>query len=189
MSGPPSGSSLRISWIAQHGRATARRGPPARSIVNAMRVAERSVWVGVEMSNPWRLDVDGILAAHQTVDGRWCRVCEEECPCGPVWAARRVMVFRARRGKTPASPGAGSDAQEGATGVSSTKKIDVDMADAQWFKSSYSSGNTDNCVEVAFVDGVVAVRDSKNRDRGVQVYTAPEWQAFLAGVKDGEFEG
>ena len=73
--------------------------------------------------------------------------------------------------------------------MSSPKKIDVDLIDAQWFKSSYSGGNSDNCVEVAFVDGAVAVRDSKDRDGGTQVYTAAEWQAFLAGVKAGQFEG
>jgi hypothetical protein len=73
--------------------------------------------------------------------------------------------------------------------MSSPKKIDVDLTDAQWFKSSYSGGNSDNCVEVAFVNGTVAVRDSKDHDGGVQIYNAPEWQAFLAGVKAGQFEG
>jgi hypothetical protein len=72
--------------------------------------------------------------------------------------------------------------------MNSTKKVDADRADARWFKSSFSSGNTDNCVEVAFVDDAVAVRDSKDRDGGVHVYTTPEWRAFLAGVKDGQFE-
>ena len=35
------------------------------------------------------------------------------------------------------------------------------MHDIPWLKSSYS-GNTGNCVEVAFAGRVVAVRDSKD---------------------------
>jgi hypothetical protein len=53
-------------------------------------------------------------------------------------------------------------------------------------KSTKSGPYSDNCVEVAFIEGGVAVRDSK--DRGpVQVYTAAEWDAFVEGVRAGEF--
>ena len=34
----------------------------------------------------------------------------------------------------------------------------------------------------------IAVRDSKDRDGPVLRFTAHEWGAFLAGVRDGEFE-
>lgn len=58
---------------------------------------------------------------------------------------------------------------------------------AVYRKSSKSGPYSDNCVEVAFVDGGVAVRDSK--DRGpVQVYTDAEWSAFVEGVRAGEFD-
>jgi hypothetical protein len=67
-------------------------------------------------------------------------------------------------------------------------KLTVNLTDARWFKASRSSGNTDNCVEVAFVDGVVAVRDSKDRQGPTLQYTSGEWEAFLAGVKSGEFD-
>jgi len=67
-------------------------------------------------------------------------------------------------------------------------KLTVDLTNARWFKSSRSSGNTDNCVEVAFVDGSVAVRDSKDRQGPALRYTSAEWEAFLAGVKSGEFD-
>ena len=44
-------------------------------------------------------------------------------------------------------------------------------------------------METAFLpDGDVAVRDSKDRDGPVLRYTPREWRAFIAGVKDGEFE-
>jgi Domain of unknown function (DUF397) len=55
-----------------------------------------------------------------------------------------------------------------------------------WRASTYSG--TSNCVEVAFVDGLVAVRDSKDRQGQMLMFTQPEWQAFLAGARDGEFD-
>jgi Domain of unknown function (DUF397) len=43
-------------------------------------------------------------------------------------------------------------------------------------------------VEVAFVDGRVAVRDSKDWSGPILVFTPFEWGAFLSGVRDAEFE-
>ncbi|WP_017537030.1 DUF397 domain-containing protein [Nocardiopsis halophila] len=48
-------------------------------------------------------------------------------------------------------------------------------------KSSYS--DRDNCVEVADLPGVAAVRDSQHPDRGHLLFTAAEWRAFLNEVK------
>ncbi len=63
----------------------------------------------------------------------------------------------------------------------------VDLTGAKWFKSSHSSGGTE-CVEVAFLaDGVVGVRDSKNPTGPALVFTPGEWDAFTAGVREGEF--
>ena len=56
-------------------------------------------------------------------------------------------------------------------------------------KSSASQGGQQDCVEVAkTADGGRAVRDSKNREGGIQFYTPSEWSAFVAGVKLGEFD-
>jgi hypothetical protein len=44
------------------------------------------------------------------------------------------------------------------------------------------------CVEVAFVDGQVGVRDSKDRQGPMLVFTANEWDAFLAGASEGQFD-
>jgi hypothetical protein len=58
-----------------------------------------------------------------------------------------------------------------------------------WFKSSFSSANSTQCVEVAFRPGQVGVRDSKRHGTGpVQVFPAAEWAAFLAGVRTGQFD-
>jgi hypothetical protein len=62
----------------------------------------------------------------------------------------------------------------------------VDLSTARWRKSSRSGEN--GCVEVAFVDGRVAVRDSKDRGGPVLVFDPHEWDAFLAATRDGEFD-
>jgi hypothetical protein len=60
---------------------------------------------------------------------------------------------------------------------------------SSWRKSTWSSGG-DNCVEVAFAaDGTVGVRDSKQKGLGpVLEFTPAEWEAFLGGAVDGEFD-
>ena len=65
----------------------------------------------------------------------------------------------------------------------------MDLTKADWRKSSYSSSNGGNCVEVASnLPGVVAVRDSKDREGPALVFTPDEWRAFLAGARGGEFD-
>ena len=73
----------------------------------------------------------------------------------------------------------------------------------EWKKSSYSNSFS-NCVEVAWrrsshsfsngqraeaasVGGTVLVRDSKDPDGPVLTFTNPEWDAFIQGVRAGEF--
>ncbi|HEV3379411.1 MAG TPA: DUF397 domain-containing protein [Trebonia sp.] len=65
--------------------------------------------------------------------------------------------------------------------------MDTDLSNAHWFKSSASAAG--NCVEVAHLSGgAVAVRDSKDRAKAAHVYTRGEWDAFLVGAKNGEFD-
>ena len=62
-----------------------------------------------------------------------------------------------------------------------------DQAHVEWRKSSLST--TNGCVEVAFVGDRIALRDSKQQGRGpVLEFTAVEWDAFLGGVRGGEFD-
>jgi len=57
-----------------------------------------------------------------------------------------------------------------------------------WYKSTHSLSNGD-CVEVASLPGgETGVRDSKDPDGPVLRFTPGEWQAFLGGVKDGQFD-
>ena len=62
----------------------------------------------------------------------------------------------------------------------------MDLARAMWRKSSRSGAN--GCVEVALDPAEVAVRDSKHQEGPVLRFNANEWEAFLAGVRNGEFE-
>jgi len=55
-----------------------------------------------------------------------------------------------------------------------------------WRKSSRSQYN--NCVEVCFVGDDVPLRNSRDPDGPVLVFTALEWDAFGEGVKRGEFD-
>jgi hypothetical protein len=65
----------------------------------------------------------------------------------------------------------------------------IDLAGARFRKSSRSNGNGGACVEVADLpDGSRAVRDSKDREGPTLLFTPAEWQAFVAGVKQGEFD-
>ena len=51
-------------------------------------------------------------------------------------------------------------------------------SDGTWRASTRSGGNGD-CVEVAWVPGVVAVRDSKDRSGPALTFPEPVWQAFI----------
>jgi hypothetical protein len=64
----------------------------------------------------------------------------------------------------------------------------VDDHELRWFTSSFSGGNGEGCVEVAFGPDGVVVRDTKDRARAAHRYTATEWTAFLTGVRAGEFD-
>ncbi len=55
-----------------------------------------------------------------------------------------------------------------------------------WRKSS-RCGDSGQCVEVAFVDDVITVRDSKDPDGPQLRFTRSEWVAFLEGAEQGEF--
>lgn len=58
-----------------------------------------------------------------------------------------------------------------------------------WRKSSYSNGPRRMCVEAAQLPGgEVAVRNSRAPHGPVVTFTALEWEAFLLGAKDAEFE-
>ncbi|MET9513750.1 DUF397 domain-containing protein [Streptomyces sp. NPDC002994] len=53
-----------------------------------------------------------------------------------------------------------------------------------WHKSSYSGGDGDSCVEVAACPGTVHVRDSKDK-QGPQLALSPDaWNGFVSYAAD-----
>ena len=68
--------------------------------------------------------------------------------------------------------------------MTSTDSVNRDLP---WRKARISVNNG-ACVEAAPVNGMVAVRDSKNPAGPILTYTAAEWRAFLDGAKKGEFD-
>lgn len=56
-----------------------------------------------------------------------------------------------------------------------------------WFKSSFSD-HGGNCVAVRFAGNCAYVRDDKFADGPVLMFRRGEWEAFLLGAFNGEFE-
>lgn len=66
-----------------------------------------------------------------------------------------------------------------------------ELAGIRWRISTRSSDNGGSCVEAGPLSdgsGRVAVRHSHHPEGSVIVYTRAEWDAFLAGARDGEFD-
>lgn len=63
----------------------------------------------------------------------------------------------------------------------------ADNTSGSWRKSSFSGYNT-NCVEIGLSGGAVGVRDTNNRQGGILNFTTAEWDAFIGGVRNGEFD-
>jgi hypothetical protein len=52
-----------------------------------------------------------------------------------------------------------------------------------WRKSTYSSGNGGECVELASGEDAVLVRDTTDRGGAVLSIPAEAWERFTAGLK------
>lgn len=58
---------------------------------------------------------------------------------------------------------------------------------AKWSKSHHSNPSG-NCVEIASLEaGGVAVRNSRFPDGPALIFAPGEWDAFVNGVRDGDF--
>lgn len=56
----------------------------------------------------------------------------------------------------------------------------------EWRTSRRCDSNT--CVEMASVGGAVAMRDGKDPNGAVLIFSRDDWTAFVAGVRAGEFD-
>ncbi|MGY4926162.1 DUF397 domain-containing protein [Streptomyces sp. 900105755] len=55
-----------------------------------------------------------------------------------------------------------------------------------WFKSSYSGGNTTECLEAASAPAGILIRDSKQADRLRLALSAKTWTSFVRGMVKSE---
>jgi hypothetical protein len=63
------------------------------------------------------------------------------------------------------------------------------FSDDDFKKSSFSALQYPACVSVARdTEGNVAVRDSKDQSKATLYFNKMEWDAFIKGVKNNEFE-
>ncbi|MFC0002694.1 DUF397 domain-containing protein [Micromonospora siamensis] len=65
-------------------------------------------------------------------------------------------------------------------------KGDFDLSRAVWQRAE--GDTSDSAVEVAFVDDLIGMRNSAEPEGPVLVFTQAEWDAFVAGAQDGEFD-
>lgn len=76
-----------------------------------------------------------------------------------------------------------------------------DLSNVEWRVASAGGEEEGANVEIAIVDGaqspaghkrgeekLVLMRDAKHPEGPVLVFTPDEWDAFIGGVKDGEFD-
>lgn len=68
--------------------------------------------------------------------------------------------------------------------LGSSRKPQLDLTDADWLSSSQGVGD----VQIAFVEGYIAMRDGRQPEGPVLVFTPGEWRAFVLGARDGEFD-
>ncbi|RSM76687.1 DUF397 domain-containing protein [Amycolatopsis sp. WAC 01375] len=70
---------------------------------------------------------------------------------------------------------------------------DLDLSDAVWIRAEPEGANLEDRAEYALIphtDGVTytAMRQASDPDGHVLVFTPTEWDAFVKGVRDGEFD-
>jgi hypothetical protein len=63
----------------------------------------------------------------------------------------------------------------------------TDLSRAAWRKGTRST-NGGNCVEIAACNGLIAVRDSKNRDDAPMVLTREAWLMLGSDIKHGKHD-
>jgi hypothetical protein len=69
-----------------------------------------------------------------------------------------------------------------------TKLYAMDISGAEWTRFG-EEAQGEGCVELAYLSGGnVAMRNSAAPDGPVLRFTPGEWEAFVLGVRDGEFD-
>ena len=70
------------------------------------------------------------------------------------------------------------------TMVSAAARPDLDLSTAQWQPGSRGEGD----VQIAFVEGYIAMRYGRTPEIPAVIFTPGEWNAFVLGARDGQFD-
>ncbi|MFG3338736.1 DUF397 domain-containing protein [Glycomyces sp. NPDC048151] len=67
-------------------------------------------------------------------------------------------------------------------------KGEFDSSTARWERTQHPDG-TPAALEIGYADnGLVALRMAADPEGDLLIYTPSEWEAFIEGVRDGEFD-
>ncbi|MEU9196055.1 DUF397 domain-containing protein [Streptomyces hundungensis] len=64
------------------------------------------------------------------------------------------------------------------------EKPELDLSKAEWRSSSQGAGD----VQIAFVEGFIAMRNSASPGSPPLIFSPAEWRAFVINARDGEFD-
>ncbi|WP_199552829.1 DUF397 domain-containing protein [Streptomyces sp. N35] len=64
------------------------------------------------------------------------------------------------------------------------EKPDLDLSRADWQSGTRNQGD----VQIAFVEGFIAMRNGGRPEGPSLIFTPAEWRAFVLGARDGEFD-
>ena len=73
-----------------------------------------------------------------------------------------------------------------AEGTTTTTAVErnLDLTDAEWQSGSRGKGD----VEIAFVEGFIAMRNGRRPDVPAVIFSPSEWRAFVVGAREGAFD-
>ncbi|MCX4511066.1 DUF397 domain-containing protein [Streptomyces sp. NBC_01619] len=63
-------------------------------------------------------------------------------------------------------------------------KPDLDLSQAEWRSGSQGAGD----VQIAFVEGFIAMRNGGRPESPSLIFTPAEWRAFVVNAREGEFD-
>ena len=77
--------------------------------------------------------------------------------------------------------------------MDTAKPVEVPVSDTErarlvWVKAQASS-NHGQCIQLALAADGIAMRDSKDPDGPILLYSRAEFRAFLDGARNGDFDG
>ncbi|MFB7269071.1 MULTISPECIES: DUF397 domain-containing protein [Streptomyces] len=68
--------------------------------------------------------------------------------------------------------------------LSGWDKPELDLSNAEWQSSSRGTGD----VQIAFVEGFIAMRNSGRPESPSLIFSPAEWRAFVINAREGEFD-